>query len=256
MPALEYGRRVIPLLASLLLAARIVGAQVDSDSEKPIRGILPSGPLLDSAAIGARCPVFIASSLEPREELMADTMPITHACRVAGVKRLPTADGASWMLATYERTLTFPADTLVLVSAVLYSAAPGTVRWRAEWHGAVIQRSIYSISSTLAKRADGSALVSVRYCWNGTGGCWQEFMHRRAARWTAVTQAYRHQLRPIRDGFIDNGMGIDVATLRGSFAVYSPDDAHCCASRRLLVTLDLRGDSLVLKRSRVQPARE
>jgi hypothetical protein len=49
-------------------------------------------------------------------------------------------------------------------------------------------------------------------------------------------------------GHIRHGVRIDPPSLRGEAGFYGDGDPNCCPSQRLVVDLELRGDSLVLRR--------
>ncbi len=89
-------------------------------------------------------------------------------------------------------------------------------------------------------------------CLNGTGGSSQEFLQRHAdGRWYGVRQEWLDQLPGGSIGRIRHGIRIDPQSLRGEVGYYADRDPNCCRSRRLLVDLQLRGDSLVLRRQTV-----
>ena len=148
-------------------------------------------------------------------------------------------------------------DTVTEEEVVLFERPrPGEVR--PVWH-ARFDTSIYavwrSVTPEVAPTVKGTALLSVESCVNGTGGCAQEFLELRADhRWVPIWQVWLDQLPAGFTGRMQHGVRIDPRTLRGEAGFYGPHDANCCPSQRLLVTLALRGDSLVLRRQSVVPA--
>ena len=92
-------------------------------------------------------------------------------------------------------------------------------------------------------------------CVNGTGGCQQHFMLRRARRWRPVREPWHRQLPSSMRSRFWKGTYVDPATLRGSGGLYADRDGNCCPSRDVNVRLALRGDSLVLLGYRVVPNR-
>ena len=240
------------------------------DSDHSIRGVLRNGALLSLHALTSACPPFVARAPKVSEMYVPEDKPLRAWCAVDSTYALPHADGRRWMAAVYGSRLEYepndeqkkylltPRDTDVFVTAVLYSAesAPprpqAASRWRAEWMTTVAQRLVYNAYPELVGRSDGSALVAIRFCINGTGGCWQEYLHRVHGRWTKVEEAWRAQLPQFSEGVVGKGAGITLQTLSGSYGVYGPGDGNCCPSHELLVALTLRRDSLGLKSWRVQ----
>ncbi len=122
-----------------------------------------------------------------------------------------------------------------------------------EWTLAEHTDVIFRVLPELARRPEGTALLGVTFCLNGTGGCWREFLSRRNGRWREVQETWRAQLPDLREGRMGKGAGVALETLTGSYGIYSPDDPNCCPSRELHVILDFRRDSLVLVRHLVRP---
>jgi hypothetical protein len=77
-------------------------------------------------------------------------------------------------------------------------------------------------------------------------------MRRRGGRWTEVVEAFWKQIPPIKDGSIGKGIGVDIRSLKGSYGVYGGTDGNCCPSREILLELEQRSDSLVLKNYHVR----
>lgn len=178
-------------------------------------------------------------------------------CVVDSVFSLPNADGARWVAVTYSL---FHPDSAPqtrhqpdAVGAALFARAAREARWRMEWTLAEHTNMIWRVLPELARRPEGTALLGVTFCLNGTGGCWQEFLSRRNGRWREVEEAWRAQLPDLRDGRMGKGAGVALETLTGSYGFYAPDDPNCCPSRELRVILDFRRDSLVLVRHLVRP---
>jgi hypothetical protein len=255
----------LAIVALTFLCVRAPGAkgQPDMSEQRPvIEGVLRPRQIVSTITVGSACPAFVSRRAD---ELFERTSKVLSAvCRATASSPLGMADGARWQSVIYERTLIVTAnsaeqattknsrDTTVQIAAVLASTAPARASWSAEWIDVVERDITYSLAPTIATLGDGSLFVAIRYCINGTGGCWQEFMHRRAAHWTGITQAYWKQIPPIRDGQIGKGPGIDVHSLRGNYGVYADRDANCCPGRDITVILELRNDSLLLRSSKVQ----
>lgn len=255
-------RSLLGLTIALAIGAPRLGAQ-----EKPLEGILRSARSVTRIEATNQCPDFVVRGPRRFENVSFDDVSkdsVETRCMVDTTYALPAADGVRWLAAIYRRVYVGPSDsismairhstrdTAVLITAALYSASGDYDDWRPEWTGIVDESMTRSITPTLASRPDGSALVSVMYCVNGTGGCAQSYMRRRGGRWTAVVEAFWKQIPPIKDGAIGKGLGIDVRSLKGTYGLYGRGDANCCPSREIILELDQRGDSLLLKTHRVR----
>lgn len=263
-------RSIGGLLGLLLLAVKPVYAQSFPVEERPIAGVLQGAVRLADATVRKGCPPLVTKATMP-DEVTSRGKALKSWCTVDTVYKQPVADFTRWLAAVYTRhvevaadsfrrkDLHFTRDTAHAVTAVLYSWTDGALPWKPEWTATVPREVTRSVEPSVAPRPDKSAFASIRYCINGTGGCWQHYLHRRDQKWTEVVETFWKQLTPIENGRIATGPGIDVATLTGSFAVYAPEDANCCASRIVEVALELRRDSLVLKRQvlkRADPPRD
>ena len=111
-----------------------------------------------------------------------------------------------------------------------------------------------SVTPEITEATQGTTLLSVMHCLNGTGGCGQEFLARHSGgRWAAVKQDWLDQLPPGFAGRIRHGARIDPKTLGGEAGFYNDRDPNCCPSERLVFRLALRGDALVLIQQSVLP---
>ena len=136
--------------------------------------------------------------------------------------------GTPWITANYHWTLVFNAedrargagarDIVTEEEVVLLEVSnPGLVR--PLWH-ARFETGDYavwrSVTAEIAPTDQGTILLSVMSCFNGTGGCGQEFLQRHSnGRWFPVMQDWFDQLSP---GFVDrirHGIRIDPSTLQG-----------------------------------------
>lgn len=245
-------------LASAVWCSKAARAQ-DPYDQKPIRGLIRGGGSFARSAITSGCPPFVLKVEERFEGVLADSAPLEQRCRVDTSFALPSADAARWLAVRYERFYVFPADsfsranrhatrdTAMLITSVLYSAPPSVDRWRPEWNGAADRTMVWSITPTVGSRPDGSALASILYCFNGTGGCWQEYLRRRNGKWNEVAATFWTRLRAATANRVGKGMGVDIRTLTGSYGVYSEHDANCCPSHEVIFSLIQRGDTLLMK---------
>lgn len=202
--------------------------------------------------------------LEPHGSVM-----ITTSCVVSSYKSLPGTSQHRWTDARYQWISVFTAedstrgvgarDTVTEEEVVLFEAAPHQ-RARAIWHVRYDTGSNgvwRSITPETAPASQGTTLLSVMSCVNGTGGCSQEFLHLHAnGHWFPVRQEWWDQLPKGVAGRIQHGVRIDPRTLGGEGGFYGGRDPNCCPSQSVIVDLALRGDSLVLRRYRLQPNSE
>jgi hypothetical protein len=84
-------------------------------------------------------------------------------------------------------------DTVVEEEVVVFEE--GDRGLKAVWH-ARFERGDYailrSITPEIARRPDGTTLLSVMSCLNGTGGCGQQFLHRHLKESHLSTSAQRY----------------------------------------------------------------
>lgn len=259
--------RIVALLALLALPVyaqpRAPTRGPSSIQEDPIIGVRALREWYADSSVMRRCPAFVLRGAVPPDASRDDT-PVRSWCQVDTSYALPAADATRWKTVVYVRGIEYPADsarralsgamrdTVALVTAVLYTFRDHALSWSPEWVGTVDRDYIWSVGIESTQRPDRSMLVGIRYCFNGTGGCWQRYLRRRDGRWTAVDEAFWNAIPTIAGGRIGKGLGISLATLTGSYGVYSDSDGNCCPSRELLLELDQRGDTLVLRRQRVR----
>ena len=223
--------------------------------ERPAMGALAHAPTVPAARAVSACPELVGGDLDELEaSIPRDSA--RRTCRVAAVNTLASADGSSWRLVRYETTYIYPddsikrqsfprdtADTSEVLDVVLYSVGRDSV-WTPEWHAWAERRITRDVLVDVAAH-EGAALVSVNACVNGTGGCDQHFLVRRAHRWLGVTERYYQELeRHFGKNVFWKGVAVDVRTLRGTVALYSPGDANCCPSRELLLSLTFHDNEL------------
>ena len=191
---------------------------------------------------------------------------IASSCTVASLGPIDSTAQPRWMTAHYHWTSVYTAedssrgaaarDTAIEEEVVVFrTAAPGNLI--PVWHGRFEtgDHGIWRSVTPEVAPARGGTLLSVMQCFNGTGGCSQEFLLRHPdGRWYPVRQAWLDQLPRGFEGRIRHGVRIDPKTLRGKAGFYSDRDPNCCPSQNLIVHLTVRADSLVLLRQVVQPA--
>lgn len=230
--------------------------------QHPIIGVLSTAQWYADSTVIRNCPSFVLADSGVFKEGRVGHRPsasIRSWCNVDTSYALPSADRTRWLTVVYNRSFVPPADsvrrtspgtadTVVLVTAVLYKYRDHILSWSPEWMGTVERELTWSISLHTAERPDRSMLVGMRYCINGTGGCWQRYLRRQDGNWTAIEEHFWKQIPGIPGGRIGKGAGIDLRTLSGSYGVYFAADANCCPSRQIFLTLDLRGDTLMLAR--------
>lgn len=245
-----------------------------------LRGVLSKHGSVPERTVRDHCAPL--PFVEPRDSQLDDgphgDSLVATRCEVLNYHRLRPAPGGPWFVAQYRWTSVFtplsplPAewlppgwprekprdplerDTVTHGEVVLFAAAgPGQVRpvWHQLFHHVVIR----SLTLEVASATEGTTLLSVESCVNGTAGCSSEFLRRLSGgRWAPVRQTWLAQLPP---GLADHigAYRIDPRTLRGQAALYRAQDGNCCPSETLHFWLRLQGDSLVLRHQAVTPTR-
>jgi hypothetical protein len=174
-------------------------------------------------------------------------------CRVRKCSRVGHAGTSDWTACEYERSPTG-------YEVVLYQAEPRRLaarRVRVEravrpvWHGFYTGEFLRSATPAVTAHHD-SVLVSIRTCWNGTGGCEEFFLLKRRGVWRPVRLAFLDSLERQFPNAIQHGFRVNARALTASAAIYSKGDANCCPSRSAEMQLRLRGDALELKAIRIE----
>jgi hypothetical protein len=238
----------------------------DARTHTPIRDVLKVAPAMAMTTLKSRCPQFVrldangmtldGGLLEPAD---------SNTCAFAGMDTLGRADGRRWIVAKYLwrqmgaadsiKRKSFPEatrDTFDVLHVVLFSAPHAGNLWRPEWYTWIEPHMIRGLTPTLAPGPDGSALLGLLYCWNGTGGCWQAFLHRQGGQWFAVESSFLSSLAKAYPGFgFSKGIYVDARTLRGEAGAYREGEGNCCPRNEVRFNVLLRGHSLVLGRHRL-----
>lgn len=267
---LPVTRKPLLLLLMAFASARAAAqSRPDADDSRDwvMRGALEPPVAASARDAGDRCLTLPVDSPDDRLQGPHGNSLVAATCSVIATVALDSASPSRWSAARYRWTSLFTAedtsrgpagrDTVTEEEVVLLEM-PEPGRARAAWH-ARFETGPYavwrSITPELAFPGEGALLLSVMACVNGTGGCNQEFLQRRAdGRWRPVRQSWLNQLPP---GFADrlqHGMRIQPRTLRGHGGFYGPQDPNCCPAEELEVWLELRGDSMVLQKQDVRHA--
>jgi hypothetical protein len=178
-------------------------------------------------------------------------------CRGLGIHTAGNAGSVSWVYGVYERRWRLtPADTVVEREVVLFRKSPGrdASSLKPVWHYRYETEMLASVTPEIARVAGGVALLSVRECVNGTGGCSQSFATLDQGAPKAAKLAFLDSLDRRFPGGIRHGFQVDVRTLRGSLGLYSGNDANCCPSTIGEFSLRLRGNSLEIASLKLRPA--
>jgi hypothetical protein len=266
MPFAVLRKRWVSMLVAITLAT--AGADAMSALQDRRQGqtsgagfvVLVDQPLVTANRAENECLVLPVDA--PDERLLGphgDTL-ITTKCSVIGYEAVDRGSPPKWFAAHYEWTSVFTAedstrgnaaqDTATEEDVVLYELAQRD-QLRPVWH-ARFEADTFgiwrSIVPEVVSLGDGTMLLSMMACVNGTGGCSQDFLHRRSdGSWLDVRQRWLEQLPGGFVGRIRHGVRIDPYTLQGEPGFYRDDDPNCCPSQQLLVVLDFRDESLVLR---------
>ena len=228
-------------------------------------GVIGSAAPISEAEARERCaelPVNWAE--EPIEAPRGDTL-VQSSCSVIEYRGLDDLRERKWSRALYRWTLVFNSDDpsrpeardVVTEEEVVLFEAVSSGRTQPVWHTR-IEAGAYalwrSITPEIAVMDEGTVLLSAMWCFNGTGGCHQEFLLRHSDRtWSPVVQNWLSQLPR---GFVKRmrqGVRINASTLQGEAGLYDNGDPNCCPSQRLLVHLTLHGNALDLLEHKIVP---
>lgn len=245
-------RPALLALLAALAAALPAAAQDEVDPHEMVyAGILANGPTVSEHASRNGCPSFPMRwiSAHPR----ADEIDAT--CGTEATGELERTGDRRWFWTRYRWTVVLPPDnpdvmppdTVVEDEVVLFSAPLDRDELTAEWHARYWVNYIYRVNVEVGPTDDGRALLAVQSCWNGTGGCGQNFLLRDARGWRPVREVWPDQLPDDASGAFNKGWYINPMTLQGQASLYSEGDANCCPSRLLYFRVRLEGDSLVLR---------
>jgi hypothetical protein len=248
------------LLAVSSARALPARAQESFDDFETVETVLTGAAPIAESQLRAKCMEFGTGWMRgfaPAERPRADV-----SCRMTESKELRGAGGVRFRAVRYTRRWRLrapdtqrPSDRMVVneEAVVLFSQAAEGGRLHPQWATSYGTSYIARVELETAPAPGGGALLSVLVCVNGTGGCTQEFMIRRAGRWGPVREPWVRQLPASLPGSLNKSTFIDPATLRGSGGLYAQRDPNCCPSRELNFRVALRGDSLVLLDHRVGP---
>ena len=241
------------------LPARAQGDQVDDDFDV-YQSVLTHAAPVAVSQLPAKCMAFGTGWFHrwwhPADGARADV-----SCRLTETKELRRV-GVRWRFARYRRRWVLPPsdprrpryrpvqDEEVVV---LFSQPTAGGRLRPEWIASYGPNFIAAVDLLTGPAAGGGVLLSVLECVNGTGGCRQHFMLRRAGRWRPVREPWFRQLPASMQGRFWKGTYVDPVTLRGRGGLYADSDGNCCPSREVVFSVALHGDSLVLRDYRVRP---
>jgi hypothetical protein len=229
-------------------------------------GLLSGGESVSNTQARRRCMALPVDLPEDRLQGPHGDSLLTTRCEVVGYKSLGPDSAGKWFAAQYRWTSLFVPedrargptlpDTITENEVVIFTASQrGQVRpvWHARFE--IGRDAVWrSITPELSRTARSTLLLSIMSCFNGTGGCGQEFMQRHAdEHWAPVSQVWLDQLPRGFAGRIHHGVRIDPGTLLGEAGFYRARDPNCCPSSKLRVRLELHGDSLALRSYSVVP---
>lgn len=177
------------------------------------------------------------------------SVPEIGPCLPLGLQAAGLTGNVAWIFGVYDRRwLLAPADTVAEREVVLYTKPRenDSVGLTPVWHYRYEPEMLASATPEVAPAPGGAVLLSIRECVNGTGGCGQSFALLNRGSPTTVRLAFLDSLSRRFPGGIQHGFQVNVRTLRGSVALYSPGDANCCPSTIGDFSLRLRGNTLEL----------
>jgi hypothetical protein len=238
--------------------------QLQGSLSEAMSGILPNASAVSALVAARQCVQLPVLPANDRLQGPHGTTLISTKCEVVAYHAVEGPPAGGWVTARYRWTSVFTAedsargpaarDTAIEEEAVLFDS-PQSGKLRPVWHARFDngEYGVYrSITPQVASTTQGTILLSVAYCVNGTGGCSQEFLQRRVdGRWRPVRQVWLEQLPVGFSQHILHGVRIEPRTLKGEAGFYGRSDPNCCPSQVLRVALAVRGDSLVLIRQKI-----
>ena len=207
--------------------------------------------------------------LELGDDPWGPVEPRIGVCQPLGVRYLGAVDNQDWYTGSYRRRwLISPGDTAAEIEVVLFMDGGATDRregsrtdtllprklipiWH-EWYEPELYRSV---TPAVARAPRRGTLIAIDECVNGTGGCAQSFALYRGQRAQPLEMQFLDSLNQRFPGRIQHGYRIDIRTLVGEAAVYADGDGNCCPSRVAEMTLEIRGQALVLTGLRLRSAK-
>lgn len=173
-------------------------------------------------------------------------------CQLVGFRPLGTAGGLAWSVARYRRSVVFDDSldlgTMDLDELALFARAGPAPEERLVWH-LVRDRDFEFLDTLRWVATTRDIFLVVTLCLNGTGGCGDEYLRFADGGWRPLEQPFARalQARLPRDHWLHKGRRLDLETLTGIWPVAAPGDGNCCPSLELPFSLELVGDTLLLR---------
>lgn len=196
-----------------------------------------------------------------------------ESCQVVGLDSLGSAGGADYFFARYLSTAEFSdevegswkceADRAILLETPVNTSSPsgsenhfeaGARQALPVWRDAA-ERTFWFIRNATLTDHEGTPLLSILYCLNGTGGCWDYLLIRDGPHWRPLEKDSTWDLvyAQLPGGYrTHKSPAIDIEHLKWEQHIASQNDANCCPSGRLLLDLDIVEGKLSVKRARLE----
>lgn len=241
------------LLAGFVLVLAAPATVVAQTGEQPWPSTAGARFLIESPLESAN---DLAGECRPRRPDVCDYgQPVQpDQCSVEGVTELGVLGTSQYLLVHARRTrlLDEPAggepyacesDELALVEI----SEPG--RGRVVWEDATEREYVGYSSARSVSTANGETMLTLLYCFNGTGGCNEGQLLWNGGQWVPLIRdaSWDWLASAIPDGYVRHkSPRIDLGNLTHEWHLAGPGDANCCPTGRAYLELALVRSALAV----------
>lgn len=233
------------------MAAKTIAQSATSSSSFP--GTFINGPRISRDLANRECLALGDNMFEPSVREVG-------SCRAMELHEIGRVGPDDWWYADYHRRwLLTPSDTVAEIEVVLFSRhtsrdalEKSSASLQPVWHYRYEPEMLPSVTPEVVSVAGKLALLAIQECVNGTGGCTQSFATYTRSSARPVKLTFLDSLNRRFPGGIWHGFHVDVRTMRGSVALYSPSDANCCPSTIGEFSVRLKNNALELTTLRLR----
>ena len=247
--------RILAGIALVLGVPGTVAAQSDELFWPSTAGaqFLIDSPLESADDMTGRC--------RPRRPDVCDYGPPVEPddCSVKAVKELGVFGTSQYFLVHAQRKRSLEqeasqepysceSDELALVEM------PEPGRARVVWEDATEREYVGYSSARSVSTADGKSILSLLYCFNGTGGCNEGQLFWNQQRWVRLIHdaSWDWLASAIPDGFVRHrSPAMDLGNLTHEWHLAGPRDPNCCPTGRAYLDLAVIRDALAVAGYRI-----
>lgn len=244
--------RILPALVLLLAGLGTAAAQAPWPSTAGARFLIDS-PLEPVDDLTGQCRPPRADVCDYGQAIHRDE------CSVEDVRELGVFGTSQYFLVharrarlleqgTGEEPYTCASDELALVEM------PEPGRARVVWEDATEREYVGYSSARSVSTAAGKTILSLLYCFNGTGGCSEGLLLWNGRHWMPLVrdQSWEWLLSAIPDGYTRHkSPAMDLGRLTHEWHLAGPTDPNCCPTGRAYLELALMRDALAVTGYRI-----